>query len=67
MVSSLHILFFPYPILFTEKQIKGPNEVFDHQKMFLTTVMEIKHLLENVFEDRLLISNAILVQNTIAS
>lgn len=66
-VFSPHILFFHYPILFSERQRKGPKEVFDHQKMFLRTIVEIKHLFENVFEDMLLISNAILVQNTIAS
>lgn len=35
--------------------------------MFLKKVGEMKHLFENVFEDLLLISNVILVQNTIAS
>lgn len=62
----LSILFFHYLSLFTERQRKSPNEVFDHQKMFLKTVVEIKHLSENVFEDMLLIDNAILVKNATA-
>lgn len=66
MVISLHNLFLAN-FVYRKAEKKGPNEILDHQRMFLKKVGEMKHLFENVFEDLLLISNVILVQNTIAS